>query len=315
VRADDVDQFVEKLRGYHLSLLQIDKGRFVAEAVQTDLAGVILSAAQYGRALVHSGEPPSGKMTLVVGTSRVPALWQGREFGPHELTGTSGVEIDLVTQAGYGVATASFPLELVKATAESLGFSLPTTSRSTSLITSLEHDKANMVRAIFGAVFNEALARPYSEQAATWAFSKQEDLLSSLLSGVRDSASKTKLASNSERARVLKAALAAIDDRPSEALTVGNLCRIARASERTLHHAFTERFGLSPALYVKARRLNGAREDLCGEHEPAMKIADIANKWGFWHLGQFAKDYRDWFWERPSDTYERKHGTKPRRRE
>jgi AraC family ethanolamine operon transcriptional activator len=82
-----------------------------------------------------------------------------------------------------------------------------------------------------------------------------------------------------------------------------------------LDHAFTERFGLSPALYMKARRLNGAREDLCGEHETTMKVADVANKWGFWHLGQFAKDYRNWFFELPSNTYQRNHETKVRRRE
>jgi AraC family ethanolamine operon transcriptional activator len=67
-----------------------------------------------------------------------------------------------------------------------------------------------------------------------------------------------------------------------------------------------ERFGLSPALYMKARRLNGARRDLSGKHESPMKIVDIANKWGFWHLGQFAKDYRNWFGELPSNTYQRK---------
>jgi AraC-like DNA-binding protein len=255
-------------------------------------------------------------MTFAVGTSRTPAIWQGREFGPHDLlTAISGVEIDLVTQAGYGIATASFPLEFVKSTADSLGLLLPTAHGSTSSIARLEQNKPNMVRAIFGAVFDEALARPYSERAARWASSKQEDLLRTLLSSVRDPESKTKSVSSPERARVLKAALAAINHSPGEALTVGNLCRIARASERTLDHAFTERFGLSPALYMKARRLNGAREDLCGEHEPTMKIADVANKWGFWHLGQFAKDYRNWFWELPSDTYERKHGTKARRRE
>jgi len=30
-----------------------------------------------------------------------------------------------------------------------------------------------------------------------------------------------------------------------------------------------ERFGLSPALYMKIQRLNGARHDLSGEHEPS----------------------------------------------
>jgi AraC family ethanolamine operon transcriptional activator len=107
----------------------------------------------------------------------------------------------------------------------------------------------------------------------------------------------------------MKAALAAINDRRGDILSIGDLCRIARASERTLDYAFMERFGLSPALYMKVQRLNGARRDLCGEHEPSTNIADVANKWGFWHLGQFARDYRNWFCELPSATYKRKHNT------
>jgi AraC family transcriptional regulator, ethanolamine operon transcriptional activator len=114
--------------------------------------------------------------------------------------------------------------------------------------------------------------------------------------------------SNGERARVLTAALTAICDHPEDVLTVSDLCRIAKTSERTLDYAFTENFGSSPALYMKARRLNGARNDLCREHKPTVKIADIANKWGFWHLGQFARDYRGLFGELPSDTYQRKRG-------
>ena len=31
-------------------------------------------------------------------------------------------------------------------------------------------------------------------------------------------------------------------------------------------------------------------------------IQDIASHWGFWHLGQFAQDYRHLFGELPSDT-------------
>jgi AraC family ethanolamine operon transcriptional activator len=106
-------------------------------------------------------------------------------------------------------------------------------------------------------------------------------------------------------------ALAAINDQPEEILTVGDLCRIARASERTLRYAFTERFGLAPAHYMKARRLNGARHNLSRGHEISVKIADVANKWGFWHLGQFAKDYRSWFGELPSETHERRHAANP----
>ena len=39
-------------------------------------------------------------------------------------------------------------------------------------------------------------------------------------------------------------------------------------------------------------------------------VADIANGWGFWHMGQFAADYRRQFGELPSETLARRAGTK-----
>jgi AraC-like DNA-binding protein len=88
---------------------------------------------------------------------------------------------------------------------------------------------------------------------------------------------------------------------PDGVRSISDLCRITKASERTLLRAFTERFGISPL--DESASLNGARNDLA--HEPSVKISDAANKWGFWHLGQFAKDYRNWFGELPSDTSHR----------
>ena len=177
---------------------------------------------------------------------------------------------------------------------------------STSELVRMRYGQARTVRAAFNKLFHEAIRRPFDERSAAWALNKQEDLLRLLLQATSSDLLISKLADGSERARVLKAGLAAIRDRPEDVLTVGDLCRIAKASERTLHYAFTERFGMAPAHYMKVRRLNDARNDLC--REPPMKVSDAANKWGFWHLGQFAKDYELLFGELPSDTLRRRHG-------
>jgi len=38
MHAEDVNELVEKVRGYHVTFAQIDKGPLAAEAVQTELA-------------------------------------------------------------------------------------------------------------------------------------------------------------------------------------------------------------------------------------------------------------------------------------
>jgi AraC family transcriptional regulator, ethanolamine operon transcriptional activator len=312
VRTTDVDEFIESVREYHLGFMQLDHGPFVAESIQARVGRMLLSAINYERTVVQSGEPPSKMITFAMRTSATLALWQGRRFGLHHLlVAKPDIEIDIVSQPGYGAVAASFPQELVRETADRFGRPLAT-GTTKSLLVELTPEKADLLRSTLGRLFNEAVARPFDERTASGAASKQEALLRMLLQSMPH-APLSQAGSHGERARVLKAALAAINDRPDDVLTVGDLCRIARASERTLHHAFTERFGLPPAHYVKAHRLNGARSDFCRDHDPPMKIADVANKWGFWHLGQFAHDYRIWFGELPSDTYTRKHGSDARK--
>ena len=52
-------------------------------------------------------------------------------------------------------------------------------------------------------------------------------------------------------------------------------------------------------------RLNRVRVELM-RNQKFNKISDIANKWGFWHMGQFAHDYHKLFNEKPSQTNGRK---------
>ncbi len=109
----------------------------------------------------------------------------------------------------------------------------------------------------------------------------------------------------SVRAAVVARARAHIAAFPREPLTVRDLCRATGASERTLSRAFVEHFGLSPKAYLRARRLHGVRGEL-RRGSPGTKVVDVANDWGFWHLGQFASDYRRLFGELPSQTLSRR---------
>ena len=85
---------------------------------------------------------------------------------------------------------------------------------------------------------------------------------------------------------------------------MASLCNAAEVSERTLQYAFVERFGVTPKRYVQAHRMHAVRNRL-KSHSSADYVSDIANHFGFWHMGQFAKDYRRQFGELPSETLTR----------
>ena len=73
-------------------------------------------------------------------------------------------------------------------------------------------------------------------------------------------------------------------------------------SARTLEYAFQETFGMAPKPWLMKRSLNRVRSELRRARGTETTVADIANDWGFWHMGQFAADYRKMFGKLPSQT-------------
>ncbi len=89
---------------------------------------------------------------------------------------------------------------------------------------------------------------------------------------------------------------------PDQPVTVPELCQQLHVSRRTLQYCFEDVLGLSPIQYLRAIRLNGARRHLREANPMHHAVQDVAAHWGFWHLSQFACDYRKLFGEMPSET-------------
>jgi AraC family ethanolamine operon transcriptional activator len=62
--------------------------------------------------------------------------------------------------------------------------------------------------------------------------------------------------------------------------------------------------GIGPKRYLLNLRLTQARRQL-KIAPPNAKVADIANDWGFWHMGHFAREYRKMFCELPAESLTR----------
>ena len=86
-----------------------------------------------------------------------------------------------------------------------------------------------------------------------------------------------------------------------EPVSVLDLCRELAISARTLHYAFQEVRGMSPMAYFQALRLNAVRQELRTAAD-TVTVHEIAQRWGFWHTGEFAAAYRRLFGELPSQT-------------
>ncbi len=101
--------------------------------------------------------------------------------------------------------------------------------------------------------------------------------------------------------RAVRAAISMCEDAADEPLTVTCLAYAAGVSVRTLQEGFRRHVGMTPMEYLKEVRLRRARDELLNGSSQ-MTVTDVAYRWGFNHLGRFARLYRKRFGELPSDT-------------
>jgi len=135
-------------------------------------------------------------------------------------------------------------------------------------------------------------------------------LRSSLLDIARDMVSAATGAETGDRrrsprasTRVVLGAEAYLNAHLDRPIYTDELCRVLGVSSATLGEAFHSVLGISPHRYLKLRRLNMVRAALLRhERAPQLLVKSVALAHGFWHLGQFSRDYRDHFGEAPSQT-------------
>ncbi|MBW2659860.1 MAG: helix-turn-helix transcriptional regulator [Deltaproteobacteria bacterium] len=88
---------------------------------------------------------------------------------------------------------------------------------------------------------------------------------------------------------------------PHQQLTIDQICNLVGCSARSLHLGFKECYGTSPGRYARTLALNAAHQQLCNLPENET-ISNIAMSWGFYHLGRFSRQYKEFFSELPSAT-------------
>ena len=117
--------------------------------------------------------------------------------------------------------------------------------------------------------------------------------------------SSTQVPSPNAGTKILMKALNIVNDPDEIPITVSSLCDRIGTSTSTLNRVFLSEYGVSPKSYIRFRCLSAVRDALACSL-PGTKVSDVANRWGFWHMGQFAADYKSMFKELPSRTLRRK---------
>lgn len=108
-----------------------------------------------------------------------------------------------------------------------------------------------------------------------------------------------------ERSRIVRVAedyaMAHVDDH----VYLTDLCKAAGVGERSLEYAFKSVMGMTPMTYLTRLRLHRVHEALLSAPRNSTTVTAEALNWGFWHLGEFSRAYKNCFGESPSETLRR----------
>jgi AraC-like DNA-binding protein len=106
--------------------------------------------------------------------------------------------------------------------------------------------------------------------------------------------------------RAVRQSLDYIEQHLSEPLTMDAIAEHAGVSIRSIQQGFKDELGVTPMAYLRERRLERVREELTdAEAADGVTVTEVAERWGFNHLGSFAVLYRKRWGESPSQTLQR----------
>ncbi|QDT64899.1 Bifunctional transcriptional activator/DNA repair enzyme AdaA [Calycomorphotria hydatis] len=304
---DDASVWSGRPFGVDAEIVQLLPGSFLNQQVVIDLDEIRILKFQVNQPfrLVGSGHNNSFAMLMVNGPH--DGYFNRFPFKPNRMILTHPfAEFDCTIRSGGYNGTTLFVRKHLLAE-ENTRLDEQTLNALANLDeTTLETSKSNRrLRECLKWISHTAefCANSPSGDLATQ-FMKQElifyltDSLSGIASdrGVRESLS-------ARRARiVVKDAGQFMLKHLAEPIRIDDLCDICDVSRRSLQYAFKKSIGLTPMQYLRQLRLHRARRALVEASPQMISISELALQWGFWHFGDFARQYKAMYRETPSQT-------------
>lgn len=301
---EEFDEFSEFAAAWDIDFRQIGRGRLNATITQAVGPSWSIAHARFDRGSYQQGISVPGMRTFALLEPSAPEVeWCGRALTA-EVVGAfsrSG-EFRSIAPPGFGVTTLSFPEEELSLACERVAIhdvSKRIGDGETTL--KLDPEKGTDLRQRAHRAL-ELVGRSDRSVATSLAIDHlREEICEQLVLALAPGSPIRRNSWQRKRSLTIQRSLATIEAGLAEAISVPEIAAGAGVSRRTLENVFRERLGVSPKSFVNSQRLVLARRYLrrLSDDEP---ISEVANRLGFWHLGQFARDYRQLFNELPSET-------------
>jgi AraC-like DNA-binding protein len=301
----NLNDFLELVHNWDLDFRQLDRGQFKGTLLQYGFEEAQVGITAVNRKFDQRGVAPEKLITFaMLDPKSPPIIWRGVEVDHYKMmVYGAGDEIDCASKPGFSVTTYSISERMLSKQGRDMGVHrpeevlkrnkvVPISTRSRKVIQDAISVTNRNVGPNGAGIDTESVRRALETTIPR--------LILSSISEAQDIQIRSPL--TKRRRQALAAIEQNLTSSPIPPTTVRELCQATGVSERTLQYLFRQKYGITPKAYIKLVRLNRVRRALFSADSRKTKIVDIANVWGFWHMGQFAKDYKAYFGELPSET-------------
>ncbi|HSV72089.1 MAG TPA: helix-turn-helix domain-containing protein [Methylibium sp.] len=299
------------LGGWDQSYVQLSAGRFVGTIRQVGLGSLNLVRETTNRVIHEQGRMPGNHRIICVPISMTGlAYFNGLPWTINSCTSLTGeADFDLVTADALELISISVDCDLL---GHYFDPSDDSTRAASSIIRLLPRQLPSLL-SLLGSILQSVASDPRILQS-TIVRNDIKDALCEVMADIlyRPAERWSPRTVYSVRRQIVWDAIEYVRSDAYGNVSVSDLCRLLRINRRTLQEYFLSVVNLSPKQYLLAYRLNKVRGLLVGGDE-ALSIREAAMRWGFWHLSDFASNYKRLFQELPSSTVDTRRSLSRRR--
>jgi AraC family ethanolamine operon transcriptional activator len=289
---------------------QMSEGPFAAWIAQITVPKALaLSLASYGPAVISTGAARDRTYAFLLPVTNPAGVYCNHyPLGPHEVAVLRpGEQFRVYRPAGFQSVVLRVDEGIVNRRCEAIfGLPLSRVLRGSTRLTASAGAVAACARH-FALVCEAANRNPeqFNDRAA--AHGGMDGLAGAFVEeilGVIVDPSRSR--GWSARQRIVDRAWTIIEN-DEQTPSVGTLCSKLGVPVRTLNMAFRECLGMTPKRFITGVQLNKVRRHLARQNNET-SVTETATRFGFYHFGHFATQYRDLFGERARETLARARG-------
>ena len=302
---NNFDQFTEVVHSWDVDFLQLDGGTFYSCLQQMVTPEIQVGHTHFDCHLEQKGTSPKDMWTFVIMNEDASMF----KFNHTTTLSTStmviyspGYEINAVSYDGFHIYTFSVAHKHLQKLTKALGMDKIEEKLREIDRVELDLEQADSLRTQLKDILADAASLEHKVIST-----EGKDLLLNFvpvkfLKAIGDHIGCAKNKVIKEKHFLYLEVRAYMHTHLYEPINIEEIAKKFNLSERSLRNYFKEELNTSPKQYLTALRLTKIRGELQVLRMEKGLVEKTARRFGFHHMGQFSKAYKDFFGELPSET-------------